>query len=202
MYLAQREGPSCQKYSFHGAGERCRFGFTDQYVRVNGIPSNLSDRALTKWQKNPIIPAPRFGSVVAELVIPTDFLSRLPKVPDSPGKRVLWIPSAPPHHSTIIDIFFTHDAKEIIEGATFAGLPLVLLGYAPMQDGSRVAVTYRYAEYDNQDLNMPANLGEPGYIYSAKDSNGTGRPTRLVLHPMEVLGGAMTIFELGGCRVS
>jgi hypothetical protein len=195
VYLAQREGPAWQKFSFHGSGNRCRHGFTSEYVKEQGMPLGLSDRPLTKWQRAPIPPVPLSGSVVAELVIPTDFLSRLP---DSPGKRVLRIPAAPTGHATIVDVLFTYDAEELIRGATFDDHPLGLAGYAHLPNGENVAVIYRYAEYDNKELRSPSTAGGRTFLFSPDDPMNTGRPVRITFSPLDVFGSATTIFELGG----
>lgn len=201
VYLAQREGPPWQKFSFHGSGDRCRFGFTDQYIKANGMPPGLTDRVLTRWQKAPIPPLPRSGSVVAELVIPTDFLSRLSAEPDGPGKRILWLPAAPPRQATVIDVFFTHDDEALIRGATFNDRPLNLFGYASLQGGEKVAVTWRYADYDGEPLRMPGSANGTTLLFSADDPQNTGRPVRITFQETKVPTGTLTIFELGGYPV-
>lgn len=142
VYLAYRNIAHVEKISFHASGI-CRAAFTKEF----GATAQLSDRATKKWKRAPT-PPPGQGkaSLVFLLGVPTDYLSKPLK---DVTKPVTWLLPAPPAMATVVELFFTNDARETISEEFAKSGIRTLLNYTRLPSGEAVVVAAHNSEWDN-----------------------------------------------------
>ena len=195
VYLSVRSMTKIKKFSFHSSGI-CRIAFTKEH----GTPANMSDRVIVKWRKAETPPqGSRRGACVAKIAVPTDFLSVPTKRVE---KTVKWIPPAPAHGATLLDLIFMNETKETILNTFAKAGERNLVDLAALPNGEIFAIISSHIQWENRDLKIPGEGKVNDLLFSADDPDRTGRPIRIVFHPSPKDGDAIMIQELGGYVVT
>ena len=156
----------------------------------------MSDRVIVKWKRAETPPqGSRRGACVAKIAVPTDFLSVPTKRVE---KTVKWIPPAPAHGATLLDLIFTNETKETVIDAFAREGERNLVDFATLPNGENIAIISCHIQWENRDLKIPSDGKVNDLLFSAFDPGCTGRPIRIVLHPTPKDGDAIMIQELGG----
>jgi hypothetical protein len=194
VYVATRDLAGVSKYSFHKSGI-CRDAFTAEH----GRPVHLPDRAVAKWQR-PDVPGKGSGQFARLLSVaaPTDYLSKKP-VPLA--ANITAIPAAPAGHAAVIEVGLVHDSKSAFEEAMQRStVPYGVLAFAPAYDGFSLMVRWHHAQWENQDMNIPASpeMGADAALQFRVEDGLHERPIRLIFHPHVKDREALMLTELGG----
>jgi hypothetical protein len=194
VYVATRDLAGVTKYSFHKSGI-CRDAFTAEH----GRPANLPDRAVAKWQR-PDVPAKGLGQFarLLSLAAPTDYLS---KKPAPPAANITAIRAAPAGHATVIEVGLVSDCKSTLEEAMQRStVPYGILAFAPAYDGFSLIVRWHHAQWENQDMNIPAapKQGADATLQFRIEDGLHERPIRLVFHVPVKDRESLMLTELGG----
>lgn len=195
VYLALRSCAGTMKYSFHKSSI-CRDAFTLEH----GVPQNLNDRAMAKWNRSVTPSNIENAARVAWLAFPTDFLSRRN---DPIKKDVTWIDAAPAGGATYVELAYTSGSEKIVRNLLCAGGNRCLLKYTPLSNDEALILLYYHGDWENNDLKSPA-VGDsifPSLLFSADDPDNTGRPIRIIFGSTPKDGDALVVQELGGYRV-
>ena len=194
MYVTTQGMGGIEKYSFHQSGI-CRSAFTKEH----GTPESMTDRLMFKWIRSDTPPeSSGRASRVAWIAFPTDYLSRPQK---EFKKKMTWIPAAPQGGATYLELTYTRESETSVRNALSGG-DRHLLTYTPLPHGEAFLSSYYHADWENKVLRSPKgeNSVFPDLLFSADDSDDTGRPVRIRFGPRPKDGDALVLQELGGFR--
>lgn len=187
------------KYSFHQSGI-CRNAFTNEHIEKHGMPKSMTDRAMSKWRRNPTPLNSNEASMVAMIAFPTDFLSREQK---TERKKVTWVDAAPSGRATYFELAYTSGSENKIRSLLSSGENRKLLKYGRLSDNEALIAMYYHGDWENKDINSPASDESifPNLLFSSNDPDDTGRPIRIVIESIPKDGDALIMQELGGYKL-
>jgi hypothetical protein len=188
VYLSVRGGAPA-KLSFHQSG-RCRWALNSP------LPGDR-DRAMLKWERDPVPDEMQFGSRLVQLAFPTNHLSA--KFGNN-LEKVEWISPAPLDRALGLDLYLTRADEDLFRDDV-EKLGGKLQYFAQMAKGYSVALFSRDFECGKVELSMPRNPSGSGYVFGDlyfpdQDSANTGRPIRMLVSRGSDL--QPTLYELGG----
>lgn len=178
------------KWSFHTSGI-CREAFTSEYAERRG----KADRKLHRWLRSAINrDIPLHASRVAQIGIPTDFLSDLTE-PLPPSTYV--VPAAIPSYATVIELVFTYASESEIKNALAMSTEQQLVLFQSIPGDLNFFVHWYHASFENSLQRVQRDLGHSDLIISKFDPRRTGRPIRITVKRSPNDGDHAEITEFG-----
>lgn len=195
VYLATVGMAPYKKYSFHQSGIS-KDAFTKETWG-----NRTDDKAVSSWRRGAI---PEKGddkaSILGSIEIPTALLSRNTL---TIKKKITWLEAAPVDGATVVEFLLTHETENTVKGLLSTLPERTLLYYKKLPDGKSLAVTYFHYKWEQKIKKMDANpksVIPEAIIFSALDTQDTGRPIRVTLSNIPKDGDHLLISDVGGYK--